>query len=150
MCIGHSDIDSLAQFSMRNLLREHRKIVHHADFFLSVLNQSILSTIESENLFRRLLQQWPMFYNFGCCVFYTYLIFLEPSSLNIVCEQMYCLVAIVQCVGNISNGFWNRIRLRKLLTWCETNYTVKPLEDFQDIYHTCLGRRNTYIKLFVK
>lgn len=79
------------------------------------------------------------------CGIYVYLIFVERAGLELASQQIWCLMSILQTISKLSNGLYQRSRLRSLFAWCERNYTIRYKQEYQNIIERVFEENNKYI-----
>lgn len=138
--------------TMSNYLKEYHRIVQLTDTFLTPVRQGVL--ISSQNNIKahkkdgficRLLNGGPILYISLWVGIYVYCIFGEHAGLEIVSEQLWCLMSITQILAKLINGVVQRDKLKELLGWCEGNYTFAYRKEYKAIVNGVFEKANTVI-----
>lgn len=118
---------------MKKYVEDFHRNIKLADILLSPLNQGVINYKTQRGFIRRLIQLWPIWYNFAWVAFYLYSIFGERAGLGIVSEQIWCLMTITQMLSKITNGVAQNDKLKQLLKWCENVFTADYQPGYQEI-----------------
>lgn len=132
---------------MKKYVEDFHRNKKLADILLSPLNQGVINYKTQKGFIRRLVQLWPIWYNFAWVAFYLYLIFGERAGLGIVSEQIWCLMTITQMLSKITNGVAQNDKLKQLLKWCENVFTADYKPGYQEIVDEISTKANFLISL---
>ena len=129
-----------------------RSNVKYLNFFLKLLNQPILCDDPPRNLFRRVLQMWPLWFNSLMVVFYGSLILVERARLEISSKQLWCFMTVVQLVAKLINRLVNGKTFRELLDWCQGEYGKREKQQraYQEIVDQVFEQMTKYTTMFIK
>lgn len=118
---------------MKKYVEDFNRNIKLADLLLSPLNQGVINYKAKEGFLGRLIQLWPIWYNFAWVAIYCYLIFGERAGLGIISEQIWCLMTITQMLSKITNGVAQNDKLKELLKWCKDVFTADYKPTYQEI-----------------
>lgn len=135
---------------MRNYLAEYESNIKLTHRLLDPLNQGLIKSEPPAGFLQWTFHYLPFIYNTSWMLFYFYLIFAQRISLETTCEQLWCLMTIVQLFAKMLNGFVNRNQLEKLLEWCRDNYTTKYKYKYQVIVDRVWEKNNVLIAMCIR
>ena len=128
-----------------------RSNVKYLNFFLKHLNQPILCDDPPTNIFWRVLQMWPLWFNSLMVVFYGSLILVERARLEISSKQLWCFMTVVQLVAKLINRLANGKTFRELLAWCQGEYEKREQQRaYQEIVDQVFEEMTKYTTMFIK
>lgn len=135
---------------MRNYLEEYRGNIKFTNTLLWPINQGIFKSVPPTTILGLVVYLWPIWYNCIWILYYSYLIFAEKADLLIVCEQIWCLMTIVQLMAKLLNGLIQNAKLQQLMKWCEENYTTKYKTQYEGTVNNVFDKTNIYISLCIR
>lgn len=135
---------------MRNYLDEYHINIRFTNSLLKIIAQSTIKSVYPTTVLGWVVDLWPIWYNGFWILYYVYLIFAERAGLAIVCEQIWCLMTIIQSLTKVLNALAQKGTLKWLLKWCEEVYTTKHKEEYQGIVNNVFEKTNIYIHMCIR
>lgn len=124
----------------------YHKNLKFIDFLLKKLNQGILNADPSKSRLERIVLHWPIGYVAAWSLFYIYLIVAQTADMEVLSEQLYSFMSILQALAKLVNGgVFQRDTLKELLQWCEDTYEAEAKTDYREIITNGLARANLNI-----
>lgn len=93
---------------------------------------------------------WPLWYNALWVLFLGYLIAVERAGLEIIAQQIWCFIALLQVVVKFANKELQEDNINQLIRWCEKIYSNQEKEIYSRIVANVFEKGNLYISLAIR
>lgn len=120
------------------------------DRYLTFLNQSLLNPADPKTLFQWVVNLFPIIYVSLWVAFYTYLMVAERAGLDLIAQQIWVYMSIIQMLVKLLNGVLQTDKFKELIGWCESAYTTKFKPEYQVIFNKIFEKTNGTIALFFR
>lgn len=135
---------------MRCLLDDLNRNICLTNWLLWPLNQQILTTTTPKTVFGWIFHMWPLWYNALWVLFLGYLIAVERAGLEIIAQQIWCFIALLQVVVKFANKELQEDNINQLIRWCEKIYSNQEKEIYSRIVANVFEKGNLYISLAIR
>lgn len=135
---------------MRNYLAEFHRNLDLTERLLSHVNQSIKNPPAPKGFIEWFRNLFPITYCTFWIVLYTYLMFFEDGGLDLIVQQIWCMMSIMQVWAKMINSIVQQKKITELLAWCENVYAAPYKPDYKPIVNNIFEKTNFIIALLLK